>query len=256
VLSEELTPRAEKYQELYNRAQRATVSVLTEQLQQSMACELLKWLTGMGVFLVHGDSQRGPRMRHLIAPAILSILALAPIPTAQALPVTFIANLDGPSENPPNASPGTGTALVTIDRVAHTMFIDVEFDDLLGTTTAAHIHCCVAPPGIAGVATTTPTFPGFPLGMTSGTYQQLFDMTQASSYNPAFLNNAINLGSTATAEATLFDGIESGQAYFNIHTDLFPGGEIRGFLVPEAGTLGLLLLGMGALLGYRRAKPQ
>jgi hypothetical protein len=57
---------------------------------------------------------------------------------------------------------------------------------LTSTDTAAHIHCC-APLGTnAGVATTVPTFLGFPLGVTSGTYSsQVFDLTQPLIYNPA-----------------------------------------------------------------------
>ena len=95
-------------------------------------------------------------------------------------------------------------------------------------TTAAHIHCCISPPGNTGVATTTPTFPGFPLGVTSGSYSRTFDMTAASSYNPAFVT--AHGGTTAGAAAALLAGLQAGQAYLNIHTTMFPGGEIRGFL--------------------------
>lgn len=47
------------------------------------------------------------------------------------------------------------------------------------------------------------------------------------------------------AEADLIAGLLGGQTYLNIHTNLFPGGEIRGQLqaVPEPVTL--LLLGSG-----------
>jgi hypothetical protein len=44
-------------------------------------------------------------------------------------------------------------------------------------------------------------------------------------------------------------GMEAGQTYLNIHTNVFPGGEIRGTLepVPEPGTFvlaGLALVGV------------
>jgi len=95
--------------------------------------------------------------------------------------------------------------------------------------TAAHIHCCVAPPGNTGVATTVPTFTGFPGGVTAGTYSHSFNMLDASSYNPTFITS--HGGTVATAEAALLAGMRAGQSYLNIHTMQFTGGEIRGFLV-------------------------
>jgi hypothetical protein len=190
--------------------------------------------------------------------AIVAIALMVFTSTVQAQILTFAADLTGANEVPPNASPGTGEALVTLDLVAHTMQVQASFSDLIGTTTASHIHSATAVPGAgtAGVATTTPTFPGFPLGVTSGTYSHLFDMTLASSYNPAFI--AANGGTTASAEAALFSGIIAGKAYLNVHTSFRPGGEIRGFLqeVPEPGTLSLLggIWVAGSLFAIRRRK--
>jgi hypothetical protein len=140
----------------------------------------------------------------------------------------FTAALNGGNQNPAIATPGTGTAKVTWNTLTNEMSVDVTFSGLTTPTTAAHIHCCVTPPGNTGVATTVPTFTGFPLGVTSGTYTHTFDMTSAASYNPAFVT--ANGGTTAGAEAALLAGLEAGQAYLNIHTTMFPGGEIRGFL--------------------------
>jgi CHRD domain len=140
----------------------------------------------------------------------------------------FTAALSGDNQNPPDASPGTGSVKVTWNTVTNEMTVDVSFGDLTTPTTAAHIHCCIAPPGNTGVATPVPTFPGFPLGVTAGTYSHTFDMTDPASYNPAFV--AANGGTAASAEAALLAGLQAGQAYLNIHTMMFPGGEIRGFL--------------------------
>ena len=105
---------------------------------------------------------------------------------ANAAVIKYGTSLSGANENPPNASLGTGAATVTVDTVASTMRVEAWFSDLVGTTTTAHIHCCTVAPNNAGVATQTPSFTGFPLGVTSGTYDKTFDMTLASSFSPTF----------------------------------------------------------------------
>jgi hypothetical protein len=162
---------------------------------------------------------------------LLIAVAIAAASAAHAAPIMYTAILNGTNEFPSNASPGTGTGLIETDAVAHTMKVHADFTGLLGNTTASHIHAptVVAGTGTAGVATTTPTFAGFPLGVTSGTYDIVLDMTQASSYNPSYVT--ANGGTTASAEAALFQAIADGKAYLNIHSTSFTGGEIRGFLV-------------------------
>jgi len=174
------------------------------------------------------------RLRLLLA--LLAAFALGIAPAAHAAVTTYTTTLSGPNESPPNASPGTGTGIVDVDPVAHTMRVRVNFSGLTGTTTACHIHAptLVALTGTASVATTTPTFPGFPGGVTSGSYDNTQDMTQATSYNAPFLT--ANGESTAAAEAALFQHIADGKAYLNVHSSAFAGGEIRGFLTPDAST--------------------
>jgi hypothetical protein len=174
--------------------------------------------------------------------------------SAYAAPVVFTANL-GNFENPPTGSLGTGFASVTMDVVAHTLLIDVSFAGLTGLTTVAHIHCCTAPPGNIGVATTTPTLPGFPAGVTSGAYLTLFNTTLAGTYNAAFITGSPG-GTVAAAETRLFAGLQAGQAYFNIHTTTSGGGEIRGFLqpVPEPSTLALAGAGLALVALIRRGR--
>src|SRR5262245_18084677 len=105
---------------------------------------------------------------------------------AYAIPVTFVALLNGPSENPSNGSAGTGFAFVTFDKAAHTLDPNVSFSGLTGTTTASLIHCCIAAPGNAEVATQTPSFIGFPLGVSSGVFINSYDTTLLATYNAPF----------------------------------------------------------------------
>jgi len=173
---------------------------------------------------------------------------------AQASTITFQTSLSGPAENPPNSSLGTGFATLLYDNVTHLLSINVSFQGLSGNTTASHIHCCVASPGTAGVATTTPTFTGFPLGVTAGTYSAVLDLTLASSYNPAFITSS---GGIAQAEQLLMSQMVAGNTYLNIHTTVVPGGEIRGFLatVPEPATLTLFGVGLAGLaITHRRRR--
>lgn len=184
-----------------------------------------------------------------------AILCLAPASQAQV----FIANLNGPNEAPPVNSPGIGFSAVTLNSVLNTMRVQITFSGLTGTTTVAHIHSATALPGtgLAGVATQTPSFSGFPTGVTAGSYDQTFDMTQTSSYNPNFIT--ANGGTTASAQAALFNGISTGRAYVNVHSTTFPGGEIRGFLTvaPEPGAMALIgglgIAGLPLLARRRRS---
>ena len=192
------------------------------------------------------------RIKHLIAALATAALTLVGT-SATAHEVTYITTLSNVGEPAPaNLSLGTGTATVLFNDESFTMRVQVAFSGLTGNVTASHIHCCttVAGTGNAGVATPTPTFPGFPLGATFGTYDQLFDMALASSYNAAFIT--ANGGTVNSAFAALSTGLAAGKTYLNIHSSFVPGGEIRGFLVaapvPEPAEYAMLLAGL-ALIG-------
>lgn len=144
----------------------------------------------------------------------------------------YYATLSGAIEVPANNSAGTGKAVITI--TGNLMTVHVTFSGLTGTTTASHIHAptavALSPTATAGVATTTPTFTDFPLGVKAGTYDHTFDMTLASSYNPAYIT--ANGGTAASAFVALKAAMAAGKSYLNVHTTFAPGGEIRGFLLP------------------------
>ena len=199
-------------------------------------------------------------MTRLIGAALVVIVAanlLAPQAASGAVISYWSGFMTGANEFPANNSQGTGVAFVDYDNVAHTMRVRADWSGLTGNTTNAHIHAPTPDPfditDTAGVATTTPTFTGFPSGATFGTYDHTFDLTQASSWNPSFVT--ANGGTPASAEAAFFGFMDSGRAYFNIHSTFASGGEIRGFMrVPEPGALALLgAAGMFATIRRRRA---
>jgi len=142
----------------------------------------------------------------------------------------FEALLDGLQETPPNASPGLGDALLTLDDVTGNVTLTGSYSGLLSSVTAAHIHG-LAPPG-------TPAGIILPLTTTFGTTGTL---SGAGIFTPAQIT-----------------GLESGLMYVNVHSNLFSGGEIRGQLglIPEPATMVLLGLGGFGVLAFawRRRK--
>ena len=158
----------------------------------------------------------------------------------------------GSALSPP--SQGTGSVVAVFNDDEYTIDLSFSFSGLSGTTTAAHLHCCTLNPGVgtSGVASPVPSFPGFETGVTAGSYHQFFDLTQAGSWNPAFL--AIYGNSINDAFSAFSTGMNEGTVYLNIHTSLATGGEVRAFLssVPEPASWGLLTLGLLAVGGAAR----
>ncbi len=179
------------------------------------------------------------------------VLGIAP-QISQAAVIVFVANLAPEAVG----ATGTGCSQVSFYIVAQSMRVQASFSGLSGNTTVAHIHGPTTVPGTgtAGVMTRTPSFPGFPSGVTFGTYDQLFDTSLAATYRTGFIT--ASGGTTAGAEAAMYSSLQAGTAYFNIHSSTFPGGEIRGFLNPQAvpEPSSIALLGFGAVGLFARAR--
>jgi hypothetical protein len=181
---------------------------------------------------------------------VLSILALAAgrlaAASAQAAPITDRAVMSGPAESPPNASPGASITTIEID--GNTLRVDAPFKDLLANVTEAHIHCCTTS-AFTGTAPVAVPLTDFPLGVTTGSYSHAFDLTDSAVFDSGFLSS--NGGTATKATDALFAGIAANEAYVNIHSDQYPDGEIRGFIVaapiPEPASWAMLGLGLAGL---------
>lgn len=184
--------------------------------------------------------------------SLLSIVLIGSLMSAQAS--VFLYNVSFSDAGEAFPSPGaTGSGTVSYDNVAKTLTLSASFSGLLGPVTQSHIHVSPTPfSGSGGIAVTSPSLPGFPIGITSGTYANTLNMTLASSYNSGYLT--ANGGTPASAEAAFAGHVAAGRAYWNIHTSYGPGGEIRGFLtlVPEPSALAIVGLGAVALARSRK----
>jgi hypothetical protein len=119
-------------------------------------------------------------------------------PSMNANAMSMVVDLSAAQEVPPNASPATGRATVTLDRSTRMLTWSVAYNGLTGPATAAHIHN-----GAAG---------------TNGPVVVPFAVT------PSPIT-----GSTTLTDAQV-QQLAAGTWYVNIHTAANPGGEIRGQL--------------------------
>ena len=133
------------------------------------------------------------------APVLMSVKVPA---FSQSPSCHLVTKMDGSQETPPNASLGTGTADF-VRTAPDTLTYTYTWQDLVGIGTAAHIH--KAPPGTPGPIVV-------PLSPPSG--------------------HSGSVSDKATADPLLLDDICAHPAdyYVNVHSDLYPAGEIRGQL--------------------------
>jgi CHRD domain-containing protein len=131
-------------------------------------------------------------------------------------PIMYAAQLRGANENPANSSTAFGSSLVTLDPNNSTIAFEVSTSGIAAPS-ASHIHRGAAGtngPVIINFAT-GPT--GFQAGRVTG--GGAISALQSSSF---LASDLTGLSSASTANGF----------YVNVHSTAFPGGEIRGQLVP------------------------
>jgi hypothetical protein len=182
---------------------------------------------------------------------VLVIVGAALSNVSHAHIVVFSTVMNGANQAIPNGSQGSGTATVTLDLDLVTMRVQTNFSNLTGNVTSANLHGPTATPRVGTAEHATATFPSFPTG-TSGSYDRTFDLTLASSYDPAFIT--ASGGTISNALNALISALQQERAYLNVHTSAVPSGEIRGFLtaVPEPSAWMLTALTLVGLAQRRR----
>ena len=147
---------------------------------------------------------------------LLSLMLVGGLMSAHAS--VFLYNVTFSDVGEAQASPGaTGSGTVSYDNVSQSLTLSASFSGLLGPVTQSHIHVSPTPfTGSGGIGVTSPSLPGFPTGITSGTYANTLNLTLTSSYNASYLAN--NGGTAASAEIAFAAHAAAGRAYWNIHT--------------------------------------
>ncbi len=147
-----------------------------------------------------------------------TVLMLTAAP-ASAQEIRLTAALSGGEETPaPGVLTGAvGTATVTVDVARTQVIVELQILNLPNNSTAGHIH--VGPEGIAGPVVLDFAFP---TGRT-GDFGLVFRLNRAD------FRARPEIGIHTIEDA--IDAIVNGNAYVNVHTTAFPGGELRGQLV-------------------------
>ena len=162
--------------------------------------------------------------------SVLSCFFILLANSASAAIISLEANIDGAQANAGlgTGSPGTGFATMTLDDVTNLFSWDISWSGLTGTETVMHFHGPALPTQNAGVQVD--------FGAISGTASP-------------------SIGSTIISGAQSAD-LLAGLWYINIHTTVFPGGEIRGqvSVIPIPASVWLFGSGLLGLIGISRRK--
>ncbi len=141
------------------------------------------------------------RVALLATPIALAACGMAPkadpSPMGSAGSVGFSATLSGTAEVPANPSAAAGRLDATFDKAKNTLRWTVTYSGLSGAATMAHFHGPALANANAGVVVP------FPSALSPASGETMLTPTQ-------------------------IDDLMAGKWYANVHTAMYPGGEIRG----------------------------
>ena len=152
-------------------------------------------------------------MRRVMRMMIAATILVGSANTAQAQIIRFTAQLSGDKEVPPVLTGAFGEAVVTLDLGTQTVTWNVTVFNMPSGTTASHFH--VGGPAHAGPIVVNFTVP-----------PQI-----SNDYSFSGSANALSNARPDQGIRSWEDFIQSllgGQIYINVHSNVNPGGEIRG----------------------------
>jgi hypothetical protein len=155
-------------------------------------------------------------LRYIVIAA--AVLALAIVGTASAKGLLFATTLSSAEEVPANDSAAFGIAQLALSADGKALHYKISVGNIQNVT-QAHIH--IGPPGINGPVVLF-----------------LYPSAPPAVLIPGAFDGVLNQGTATAADlrgplagqplSALIEALESGNAYVNVHTSQFPGGEIRG----------------------------
>lgn len=159
----------------------------------------------------------------------VTLIGMLAVP-ASAATVNLFASIDGNQEVPPTGSPATGTGVMSHDTITNLLNWTITYSGFVNTPTVSHFH---------GPA---------PVGTNAGVQVDIVANSGGSIASPMIGSATI----TDAQEADLLAGLW----YINIHSNVFPGGEIRGQVqvVPIPAAVWLFGSGLLGLIGIARKK--
>jgi hypothetical protein len=183
--------------------------------------------------------ERNMRSTDIIVAAVIaaSTAGMRP-PTAGA--ETLIAELSGLEEVPPVSSRGSGSFLVLIGQ--DVLEFELSYSDLEGSVQEAHIH--FGQPRVNGGIS---VFLCSNLGKPADVQEcPEAPATVTGVIGPGDVIGPSEQGIDAGDIDELVEALSDGVTYINVHTDVFPAGEIRGQLgeAPEERLVDDLLEGL------------